>query len=272
MTSSALTRAGYNTDIMKEYAIAPADEELARHQHEFQFYPSSTTCPDQLQVDQIALFNGEGFLTKLPVFSPEEIAGQRSYFDKLLAEELARGGTSYSISTAHLKYGPVYDLLSNATIVAYVRDLIGEDVIGWGSHFFCKMPGDGQEVAWHQDATYWPLSPTKTVTVWLAIDDSDQENGCMRVISGSHQHGRMRHAGADKKSVLDRTVDRPEELGHIVDIELVAGQISIHCDLLVHGSLPNNSQRRRCGLTLRYCTPDVRAGLDWNEKGIVVSG
>ena len=56
-------------------------------------------------------------------------------------------------------------------------------MIAWGSHFFCKMPGDGKRVSWHQDASYWPLTPSKAVTVWLAIDDADAENACMRLHS-----------------------------------------------------------------------------------------
>ena len=257
---------------MKDFAIAPEADQLAPFQTEFRFYPSPTSTPRSLSTEQVLAFNTDGFLTKLPAFTSDEIEGIRAYFDQLLAEELSRGGTSYTISTAHLKHGPVYDLLKHPRIVAYVSDLLGDDIIGWGSHFFCKMPGDGQDVAWHQDATYWPLSPTKTVTVWLAIDDADGENGCMRVISGSHLGGRLQHASAEEQSVLNRTVERPEQMGPTVDVELRAGELSIHSDQLVHGSLANNSQRRRCGLTLRYCTPDVQAGLDWNEKGVVVCG
>jgi hypothetical protein len=257
---------------MKDYAIAPDADEIAAFQGEFQFHPCQNDQPGQLRGDQLETFNRDGYLTRLPVFTTDEIAVHRAYFDELLAAELARGGTSYSISTAHLKYGPVYDLLCHPRIVSYVRDLLGNDVIGWGSHFFCKLPGDGQDVAWHQDADYWPLSATKTVTVWLAVDNADRDNGCMRVIAGSHRQGRLRHADAERSSVLDRTIVDPETLGEIVDIELDAGQASIHSDLLVHGSLPNDSQRRRCGLTLRYCPPDVRAGMDWHEKGVVVSG
>jgi hypothetical protein len=71
---------------------------------------------------------------------------------------------------------------------------------------------------------------------------------------------------------LNQTVENPEKYGRIVDVVLKAGEISIHTDLLLHGSEANNSGRRRCGLTLRYCTPDVRAYLDWDKKGVVVSG
>lgn len=72
--------------------------------------------------------------------------------------------------------------------------------------------------------------------------------------------------------MLDQTVENAEEYGAVVYNELRAGQCSIHSDLLLHGSEVNDSNRRRCGLTLRYCTPDVRGTLGWNNEGIVVSG
>jgi ectoine hydroxylase-related dioxygenase (phytanoyl-CoA dioxygenase family) len=202
------------------------------------------------------------------------MAEHRQYFDELLARVLAEGGDSYSISTAHLKYGKVYDLLANPKIVAYVADLLGENVVGWGSHYFCKLPHDGKAVAWHQDASYWPLTPSKTVTVWLAIDDADRENACMQFLPGSHLAGHLefRRSSESEANVLDQTVDDVERYGAPIDVELAAGEISMHNDLLLHGSQANNSNRRRCGLTLRYCAADVRAYMDWNQKGIVVSG
>jgi ectoine hydroxylase-related dioxygenase (phytanoyl-CoA dioxygenase family) len=129
-------------------------------------------------------------------------------------------------------------------------------------------------VAWHQDASYWPLTPSKTVTVWLAIDDADVENACMRFIPGSHHLGHLtyRSSQSGEDNVLDQTVENAEQYGKPVDIELEAGEISIHSDLLLHGSNANNSDRRRCGLTLRYCAAEVRAHLGWNGKGVVVSG
>ena len=72
--------------------------------------------------------------------------------------------------------------------------------------------------------------------------------------------------------MLNQTVDDAERYGEVVPIELEAGEVSVHSDLLLHGSKANQSERRRCGLTLRYCTPDVRAENDWHEKGVVVSG
>ncbi|MBA3710809.1 MAG: phytanoyl-CoA dioxygenase family protein, partial [Planctomycetes bacterium] len=187
---------------------------------------------------------------------------------------LADGHNSYSIRAAHLRYRTVHALLSHPRILACVRDLLGDDVVGWGSHYFCKLPRDGKVVHWHQDASYWPMTPSKTVTAWLAIDDSRIENAAMRVIPGSHRLGHLTYRMAEDtaNAVLDQEVEQAEEFGKAVDLVLDAGQISLHSDLLLHSSRANASDRRRCGLTLRYCAADVRAELGWNTKGLVVSG
>ena len=252
----------------------PSTEELNRLERELRFHPSTVENPQTLTAGQVAAFNRDGYLKGIRIFSAQEMAGIREYFDGLLARTLAAGGDSYSISTAHLRHGRVYDLLIHPRIVACVKDLLGENTIAWGSHFFCKMPGDGKRVSWHQDASYWPLTPSKAVTVWLAIDDADVENACMRYISGSHVLGHLTYklSENDEANVLNQTVAGVEKLGEPVAVELQAGEISIHSDLLLHGSEANQSARRRCGLTLRYCPADVRAGLGWNAKGVIASG
>ena len=256
------------------FKTIPSEQELSETERDLRFHPSNSDKPATLTAEQVQGFNDEGYVTSLDVYAPAEIDGIRAYFDDLLARVTADGGDSYSISSAHLSYGPVYDILTEPRIVAYVRDLLGDDVIGWGSHFFCKMPRDGKSVAWHQDASYWPLSPSKTVTVWLAIDAADVENACMRFIAGSHWKGHLtyRPSSPEEHNVLSQTIDQPEQYGEERTNCLAAGQISIHSDLLLHGSEANGSDRRRCALTLRYCTPDVRAGQEWNQKGVVVSG
>jgi hypothetical protein len=252
----------------------PRSEELDKTQRDLRFHPSTTTNPKTLSAEQISAFNRDGYLTKIQIFSEEEVTGIRRYFDELLAKTLAEGGNSYSISTAHLRYGRVYDILTDRRIVDRIKDLIGEDVIAWGSHFFCKMPGDGKRVSWHQDSSYWPLTPSKAVTAWLAIDDASVENACMRFIPGTHHLGHLTYSLSenDEANVLNQTVVGAETLGQPIDVELKSGQISIHSDLLLHGSEANQSTRRRCGLTLRYCPASVRAELGWNAKGVIVSG
>jgi hypothetical protein len=254
--------------------FVPTAEELSHVKRDLRFHPSTVENPGTLTRQEIARFNRDGYLTGIRIFSDAEMAEIRLYFDELLARTLASGGDSYSISTAHLRYGRVHDLLTDRRLVARVTDLLGDNVIGWGSHFFCKMPGDGKRVAWHQDASYWPLTPSKAVTIWLAIDDASVANACMRYIPGSHRLGHLtyRLSENDEANVLNQTVEGIEKLEPAVDVELKAGEISMHSDLLLHGSEANQSARRRCGLTLRYCPADVTAGLGWNAKGVIVSG
>ena len=257
-----------------EFAIIPDQQQIKAIKREIGFHPSETESPTTLTSDDIRRWNREGYLGPIDFYTPAEIADIRKYFDHLLHETFAAGGDSYSISSAHLKHGTVWDILTNPKIVRVVEDILGVDVIGWGSHFFCKMPGDGKRVDWHQDCSYWPLTPTKAITVWLAIDDADQENGCMEVYQGSHTHGLIDFESSDENAdnVLDQSIKNPERYGNHNLTPLVAGQASIHSDLLVHGSSPNQSNRRRCGLTLRYCPADVVAHMGWHQKGVVVAG
>ena len=136
------------------------------------------------------------------------------------------------------------------------------------------MPGDGKTVSWHQDAHYWPLTPSKTVTVWLAIDDADIENACMQFIPGSHRRGELKHHASEpaEDNVLYRTTEATEIRDEPAHIELKAGEMSLHSDLLLHGSPRNNSNRRRCGLTMRYATTDVIAHEGWNKSSILCCG
>ncbi len=261
-------------DSKSTFKMIPDQSELDQMERDLSFYPSNVTNPKVLTVEQVEQFNREGYVRPIPVFNDTEITQIRGYFDELLKKVIADGGDSYSISSAHLKYGRVYDLLKHPKIVACVTDILGENVVGWGSHFFCKMPHDGKAVAWHQDASYWPLSPSKAVTVWLAVDDADIENACMKFISGSHHVGHLTYHPSDsaEHNVLNQTVENPEQYGDVIYDELPAGEISLHSDLLLHGSEANESDRRRCGLTLRYAASDVYAGMKWNEKGVIVSG
>ena len=250
-------------------------DELDEFNRDLRFHPSLVTDPKRLTTDQVAQYNEKGYLTGISLFNQTEANANRAYFDSLLERAFAAGQDSYSISTAHRKYRGVFEMATHPTVLDYVGDSLGNAFVLWGTHFFCKMPGDGKAVSWHQDASYWPMTPSKTVTLWLAIDDSDPGNGCMRVIPESHLKGHLTWHKSDKEenNVLDQTVDNAEQYGDPpVDLILKAGQISMHSDLLLHGSEPNRSDRRRCGLTMRYAAMDVRAYLGWNEKGIICRG
>ncbi len=252
----------------------PSPKQLAELPRKIGFVPCTNNFPKTLTSEQIERYNATGYVMPFNGLDAAEICEVRAFFDGVLAAFIELGRTSYSINTAHLRFARIYELVRHQRIVAAVADLLGDDVVCWGSHFFCKMPRDGKRVPWHQDSTYWPLSPTKTVTVWLAIDDADPENANMKFIPKSHVHGLIDYNETDDvDTVLDLAVKNPHSYGDgEVDVTLKAGQFSMHSDQLLHGSEGNQSDRRRCGLTIRYAAADVTTWYDWHKKGIVVKG
>ncbi|MGV3485986.1 MAG: phytanoyl-CoA dioxygenase family protein [Planctomycetaceae bacterium] len=252
----------------------PSPRQLAELPRQIGFVPAQNSSPKVLRPEQIAQYNELGYLMPFDGLDANEIRELRAFFDGVLAAFIELGRSSYSINTAHLRFARIYQLVRHPRLVDPVADLLGPNVVCWGSHFFCKMPHDGKRVPWHQDSTYWPLSPTKTVTVWLAIDDADPENANMKFIPRSHLHGLIDYDVTDDvDTVLDLAVKNPYSYGDPeVDVTLRAGQFSMHSDLLLHGSEGNQSDRRRCGLTIRYAAADVQTWYEWNRKGIVVRG
>ena len=195
-------------------AITDAMPELKR---KLQFFPVENENPSTLTPDQIQHFNEKGFICPLDVFSEAEISQHRESFNQLMEKVLAEGGNSYSINGWHTRCAGIHDLITEDRILDYVQEILGENLICWGTHYFCKLPGEEKQVSWHQDASYWPLSPSKTVTVWLAIDDASVENGAMTVIPKSHLHGQIafERSTAEEKNVLSQTVLEPEEFGDV---------------------------------------------------------
>ncbi|MEM9975802.1 MAG: phytanoyl-CoA dioxygenase family protein [Pseudomonadota bacterium] len=230
------------------------------------FRPVTNPAPRTLSPAQIDHYNSEGYLTPLDAFTPAETAEARAYFDRLLK---AREGDGYALNCYQARAAGIWDLCTHPRILDYVEDLIGPNVICWASHFFCKMPGDPKAVPWHQDAAFWSLAPARTVTVWLAIDDADAGNAAMQFIPRTHDKGALAWEKPDAAGhVLDREIVGWEEMGAPVVNTLRAGQLSLHADMLAHGSAANASDRRRCGLTIRYCPPEVRITDETWARGI----
>jgi non-heme Fe2+,alpha-ketoglutarate-dependent halogenase len=203
-----------------------------------------------------------GYVKNLPVFECAEVKALQDHFETTLTR-LPEDLDVNLVNNWHKANRWVYDLCRTSAILDYVEDLIGPDFFQWGGQFFCKLPGMTSKVPWHQDAHYWPLTPHDTVTVWLAFYDSDDENGAMRVVAGSHEAGLFEHNTVDKaENVLNQSIDEDQFLPEdIVTIDLKAGEMSLHDDRLIHGSGPSLSGRRRVGLTMRFCPTKVKCDL-----------
>jgi phytanoyl-CoA hydroxylase len=151
-------------------------------------------------------------------------------------------------------------LVGDDRLLDIAEIFLGPNIALFASHFISKPPEDGQPVLWHQDGSYWPLDPMEVTTLWLAVDDATPENGCMRVIPASHKTNLQKmNRRTDVANVLSSGIDSEFVDEHkAVDIELKAGDVSVHHPNLIHGSNPNTSTNRRCGLTIRYIPTSTR--------------
>ncbi|MDH3386594.1 MAG: phytanoyl-CoA dioxygenase family protein [Gammaproteobacteria bacterium] len=139
-------------------------------------------------------------------------------------------------------------------ILDMVEQLIGPDFILWGMTIFGKPARHGKATPWHQDGDYYPIEPLETLTVWISLDGSTPEQGCMKFIPGSHREHRIysHHFEHRDDYTLAQVIDDDQvDLEQARDIVLAPGQISLHDVYLVHGSDANRSDRRRMGLVLR---------------------
>lgn len=157
-------------------------------------------------------------------------------------------------------------LVSDERILDVAERFIGPDIALFASHYIAKPPGEGLPVLWHQDAGYWPLDPMEVVTVWLALDDSGPDNGCVRVIPGSHLWDvQPLRPNSATPSVLGSEIDVDPALideAQATDLVVPAGGVSVHHPNTVHGSHANTSRRWRRGLTIRYIPSTTRIVSD----------
>ena len=240
---------------------------------ELRFFPIHNRNPRHLTRAQIAQFNDRGYLFPLDLLDDEETAAQRAYFDRLLAMATAEGRDNYAVNGWHSHCSGLYDLVCHPRMLDYVEDIVGPNIICIMTHYFSKNPTDSKTVYWHQDAQFWGITPSKVVTAWIAIDDVDRANGAMQLFPGSQHRGVIpfEYVTDEENGVLNEHVHDPGRFGEPVAVAMRAGQLSLHTDMLLHGSMPNNSGRRRCGLTIRYMPPEVRYGNDTAEPRAVIA-
>ncbi len=220
------------------------------------FKPVANTSPRWLTPGQLEHYNRQGFVGPVQVFGAPEIAGIRTYVDGLMAAHGPDG--DYGINCYQARLAGLWDIVTDPRILDPVEDIVGPNIVCWASHVLSKRPFDPKKVPWHQDASFWKLSPARTVTVWLAVDDVDEENSAMMFIPGTHRNGSLPIRNSSGDALFHIETEGADDLGEPYVNCLDAGQVSLHADMLVHGSLANRSGRRRCGLTIRYCPPDVR--------------
>jgi len=228
---------------------------------------TTTTAPHytkpRLTDDQVAGFAKDGYLLPgEPVFAPAKFARLAEHFEELLAEWQAdpRMRSPEHMDVPHFLHPSLFEWLFDDAVLDLVEPILGPDIALFSSHFICKPAGTGKRVPWHEDSGYWRgrLDPMEVVTVWLAIDPSTPENGCMQVIPGTHNTGAAGFSdyvpvGDKSKEVFDTEIKRGSyDQSKAVPCILQPGEASLHDGRLIHGSEANTGAMRRCGYTMRY--------------------
>lgn len=218
-----------------------------------------------LSAEEVARYHEDGLVIPQNYRVPEEtLARIKDAYDRLL--EANKDVPDFSpdfILGPHLEGDGSYGVKGDPEwlefaripeILDMVEQVAGPDLVLWGITIFGKPAQTGKETPWHQDGDYYPIEPLETTTVWISLDGSTPEQGCMRFIPGSHKPHRLysHHWEHKDEYTLAQVIDDDQvDLNTARDIVLEPGQISIHDVYLVHGSGPNRSDRRRMGLVLR---------------------
>ena len=216
--------------------------------------------------EEIAQFHRDGYITLRGVMTDEELAPIEEEFDRFIRGEVpgmgrdfcdmsgpyGRAFEDFSLVNAVLprRYKPeIRGNLYERRTASIARQLLGETATLDYDQFLAKRPAKPDAVfTWHQDLGYWPTGTPEplTATCSLALDDADEENGCLKVVPGSHKGGLRPHRpllGHDRESSHILSVELTED-DPVAMLPLKRGDISVHDEMIIHGSGGNRSADR----------------------------
>ncbi|RTL61171.1 MAG: phytanoyl-CoA dioxygenase family protein [Hyphomicrobiales bacterium] len=210
--------------------------------------------------EQVEAFKRDGYAFPFDAISKEEATGYIARLDSY--DALLDGEAQKQLKIkAHVAAPWLIDLARNPKILDVVESVIGPDILLFGASVFAKKARDTRFVSWHQDAAYYGLDPQEEVTCWLGLTDADSENGCMKVLPGSHRGADAVHEETyDPENLLGRgqTIRGVDET-KAVFMPVKAGQFSMHHERMLHASAPNPSDRRRVGIAFFYMPASTRS-------------
>ena len=232
--------------------------------------------PGSLSAEQVHEFRQNGCLFPLRAMSQAQANG---YLSKLVAFRAEYGDKASETlrSKSHLALTWVNALIRLEPVLDAVESLIGPDIYCWSTSFFIKQPRDPGFIAWHQDAPYSGMpegAGTDMVTAWLALTPSNQQNGCLKVVAGSHTEV-VKHeyrGNATNLLSLGQEIAVDVDEGTATKIVLEPGEFSFHHQMIIHGSEPNTSDGPRVGLAIRYVRPYQRPSPNTKDTATLVRG
>jgi non-heme Fe2+,alpha-ketoglutarate-dependent halogenase len=240
------------------------------------------SIPNAMLTDaQQRRYSEEGYYFPVRVFDTAETTEFRDHFLDYFTQNRQRltelpPNEHYKVYVGtHLMLNWVYRMISHPNVLNVVKSVLGPNLIVWNTQWFAKMPGDKTYVSWHQDATYWGLNPPHVTTAWIALSECNSENGCMRVVPGTHHGSLLPQIDTyAPDNALSRgqeiAVDVDESKG--VDFLLQAGEMSLHHIGIVHGSAVNRSNTARIGCAVRFISSEVVQEGTERQIGLLVHG
>jgi non-heme Fe2+,alpha-ketoglutarate-dependent halogenase len=196
-----------------------------------------------LSPEQVERYRHDGYLFPLPALSSDEIAECQAGLDRFehwLGMSVTKADRKWR-SAGYVIMPWVDRLVRHPEILDAVESVIGSDILVYTSTFFIKEPHSPAFAAWHQDATYFGLTPYEHVTAWVALTDATSQAGCMEVVSSRGAPRQLRHAAlglADSINGGGQSIVEAFDQDGIVAMVLPAGSFSLHHTLCRHRSAP----------------------------------
>lgn len=215
-------------------------------------------------------YDRDGYVTGVPLLTPEAAARHRAYLEALEAKE---GGLHYKAKLHTVMTSPL-EMATDPRVLDVVEALIGPDILLYDVTYIIKEPQTAAHVSWHQDLTFWGLDDDAQVSMWLALSPATERSGCMRMIPGSHKQGVFEHETHDDPDnvLLQSQTIRGIDEGKAVLCPLNPGEASFHHGWVLHASMPNASDDRRIGLNVQYLAPHVRQTKHDLDSAMLVRG
>jgi len=224
-----------------------------------------------LSAEQVARYHDEGYLAPIRVLAEADALALRRELERV---EAGMGGPLRGDlrHKSHLLFPFLAALVRHPVVLDAIEDVLGPDLLCWNSNFFIKEAATPSFVSWHQDSTYWGLSSPDVATAWVALTPSNEANGAMAVIPGSHKLDQIAHRDTfDRHNLLTRGQEVEVEVDERrqVMLTLRPGEMSLHHVRLVHGSAPNPSGDRRIGFAIRYIPTHIRQLVGEDSASLV---
>jgi ectoine hydroxylase-related dioxygenase (phytanoyl-CoA dioxygenase family) len=222
---------------------------------------------------EVDFYRTNGYLLpEEPLFTDEKFLRLKAIFEEILANK--EGSLRADLlDTPHFYDERLLDFLLDDDVLDVVENIIGPDFGLWSSHFICKEPKIGRASPWHEDSAYWHGRFDHfegIVTIWLAIDRSGKDNGCMKVIPGSHLSGDSSYEEVDEDQYTFPSRIPDVDESQAVYLELEPNHYSLHDSRIIHGADANRSSMRRCGYTMRYFSHTMKYQQNAKNKNFKI--